>query len=84
MLPSGTTDSERKRSEQDAGVESAGRTSRSGTTNSRMRWRYLDQAVKLDSSTEILELRNSVAERQARAAQLASLLHRRGIGSRHW
>jgi len=38
--------------------------------------RYLDQAVKLDSSTEILELRNSVAERQARAAQLASLLHR--------
>jgi hypothetical protein len=38
--------------------------------------RYLDQAVKLDSSTEILELRNSVAERLARAAQLASLLHR--------
>jgi serine/threonine-protein kinase len=38
--------------------------------------RYLDQAVKLDSSHELLELRDSVAERKARAAQLASLLHR--------
>ena len=38
--------------------------------------RYLDQAVRLDSSRDLLELRNSVAERQARATQLASLLHR--------